>query len=137
MSLRSAKYANKPQEAHVKESNKKEHGKKHAEETSRSQWQKLVRLLALETSPGATVEDEERVINTVLMEGLEQAIHRKEVAIENFPAYVPDTDTGEDEQAVAKMAHRVATANHVRDCDRKDMGGGKEDAVQRSLRDTD
>ena len=47
MSLRSAKYVNKPPEAHVKESKKKKHGKKHAEETSRSQWQELVRLLAL------------------------------------------------------------------------------------------
>jgi hypothetical protein len=60
----------------------------------------LVRLLALETSPTeAIVEDEERVINTVLMEGLEQAIHRKEAAIESYPAYVPDTTTGEDAQA--------------------------------------
>jgi hypothetical protein len=35
MNLRSAKYVNKPREAHVKEPNKK-HGKDHAEEISRS-----------------------------------------------------------------------------------------------------
>ena len=58
-------------------------------------------------------EDDEQAANALLREGLEQAIHRKEVAIEAYPTYVPDTDTGEDEQAVAKMAHRVATANHV------------------------
>ena len=92
MSHRSAKYVNNPPETHVKESNKKKHGKKHAEETSRSQWQELVRLLALETSPTeAIVEDEEREVNTVLMEGLEQAIHQKEAAIESYPACVPDT----------------------------------------------
>ena len=114
MSLRSAKYVNKPQEAHVKESNKKEHGKKHAKETSRSQWQKLVRLLALETSPTeAIVEDEEREVNTMLMEGLEQAIHRKEAAIEAYPAYVPDTATGEDAQARAQVAHQIARTDAV------------------------
>jgi hypothetical protein len=37
MSLRSAKYVNKPPEAHVNEPNNKKHGKNHAEETSRSQ----------------------------------------------------------------------------------------------------
>ena len=36
MSLRSAKYVNKPPVAQVKEPNKKKHGKNHAEETSRS-----------------------------------------------------------------------------------------------------
>jgi hypothetical protein len=61
-----------------------------------------------------------RPTNTVLREGLEQAIHRKEIAIESYPAYVPDTEAGEDAQAVAKMAHRVATANHVTATDRTD-----------------
>ena len=94
MSHRSAKYVNNPPETHVKESNKKKHGKEHAEETSRSQWQGLVRLLALETSPmEAMVEDEEQEANIALMEGLEQAIHQKEAPIESYPAYVPDTTT--------------------------------------------
>ena len=71
MSHRSEKYVNNPPETHVKESNKKRHGKKHAEETSRSQWQKLVRLLALETPPmEAMAEDGEQEANTVLREGL-------------------------------------------------------------------
>ena len=89
MSHRSAKYVNNPPETHVKESNKKKHGKKHAEETSRSQWQKLVRLLALETSPTeAIVEDEEREVNTALMEGLEQAVLRKEAPKSGFDTYL-------------------------------------------------
>ena len=39
MSLRSAKYVNKPQEAHVKESNNKKHGKGHAGEIIKSHGQ--------------------------------------------------------------------------------------------------
>ena len=58
-------------------------------------------------------EDDEHDANVLLREGLEQAIHRKEVAIENFPAYVPDTGTGEDVQAEAKAAHQIATTDHV------------------------
>ena len=53
-------------------------------------------------------EDDEQEANAVLREGLEQAIHRKEVAIEtrNLP-------TGGDIQAEAKAAHQIATADHV------------------------
>ena len=39
MSLRSAKYVNKPPEAHVKESNNKKHGKDHAGEITKSHGQ--------------------------------------------------------------------------------------------------
>ena len=73
-----------------------------------------MRLLALETSPTeAIVEDEEREVNTMLMEGLEQAIHRKEAAIEAYSAYVPDTATGEDAQARAQVAHQIARTDAV------------------------
>jgi hypothetical protein len=118
MSLRSAKYVNKPPGAHVKKPNKKKHGKKHAEEASRSQGKEAHPPRG--AAPGqkislteATVGDEEQEANTVLQIGLEQAIHQREAAIESYPAYVPDTETGEDAQTMAKMAHQVATANHV------------------------
>jgi hypothetical protein len=116
MSHRSAKYVNKPPETHVKESNNKKHGKKHAEETSRSQWRGLVRLLALETSPmEAMEEDEEQEANTALMEGLEQAIHQKEAAIESYPAALRTRHhhSGEDAQAGAQVAHQIVRADAV------------------------
>ena len=54
------------------------------------------------------VEDDERDANDLLQEGLEQALRRREAAIESFPAYVPDTNTGEDVQADARAAHQIA-----------------------------
>ena len=82
-------------------------------------------------------EDDEQEANAVLREGLEQAIRKKEVAIEAYPTYVPDTDTGEDEQTGRGQDGTPDRNDRLRDCDRKGMGGGKEDAVQRSLRCTE
>ena len=59
------------------------------------------------------VEDDEQAANDVLREGLEQAIRKKEVAVETYPPYVPDAETGEEEQAVAQVAHQIAKADHV------------------------
>jgi rubrerythrin len=118
MSLRSAKYVNKPPGAYAKKPNKKKHGKKHAEETSRSQGKEAHQPRGAapgqEISPTeAMVEDEEQEADTALMEGLEQAIHQKEAAIESYPAYVPDTTIGEDAQAGAQVAHQIARADAV------------------------
>ena len=72
MSLRSAKYVNKPPVAHVKEPNKKKHGKKHAEETSRSQGKEAHQPRG--AAPGQKVppvaKDDEQEANTVLRKGL-------------------------------------------------------------------
>jgi hypothetical protein len=58
-------------------------------------------------------EDDEQTAHVVLQEGLEQAIRKKEAAGEAYPPYVPDAETGEEEQAVAQVAHQITKADHV------------------------
>ena len=65
------------------------------------------------TGTESIAEDDEHDANDLLQEGLEQALRRREIAIESFPAYVPDTDTGEDVQAEAQAAHQIATTEVV------------------------
>ena len=61
----------------------------------------------------AMVEADEQDNMATLQAGLERAANQEEQTIDALAAYVPDTEAGVDEQAAAKMAHRVATANHV------------------------
>ena len=55
-------------------------------------------------------DDEEQEAKVAPHAGLEHAAVQREDAIE---AYVPDTTTGEDEQALAQVAHQIAKADFV------------------------
>ena len=82
-------------------------------------------------------EDDEHDANDLLEEGLEQALHLRENAIESFQPYVADTNTGEDIQADALAAHQIAAAEVDGGRGKHGMGAGEEEAVQKAPRCTE
>jgi hypothetical protein len=59
------------------------------------------------------VEEEEQEAKVALHAGLEHAVRQREDTIDAFGAYVPDTTTGEDEQALSQVAYQIARADFV------------------------
>ena len=91
--------------------------RKSGADTLRTQSQGILDERPPDPGPGESegtelmVEVEEQEAKVALQTGLENAARLKENAIDAFVAYVPDADTGEEEQALAQVVHKIARAD--------------------------